>query len=210
VPDFSLFLREVLIDGRMVFHGPPEPSVQDDARALNVLRSAFDDHRLTLAGSLIDFDPESALSAARFLEKAGWFLLNFAENAAQVRKALAFTGVPVNPAQHLSADLLLRHLPAILRRARALGGADPLAEVLTNVLRRWPLSGVLADLEDGPVTRLDFMGHAGLRLLYAERLASHFKPAWVPPPGEREHLELVWTDSNRDVRLLSAPASRAP
>ena len=203
---FAEFLTELLNNGRMVFRGRPDfDNPGPDIRAQAVLRAAFDEYRLTLAGPLIDFDLGSALSAARFVEKAAWFLLSFAENAAQLQQMLAFAESPSSAVQHLSADLTLRYVPAILRRTRVLGGGDPLSAVLIDVLRRWPLSGVLAELVEAPVTALDFAGHRGLQLLYAERLADHFKPAWVPPAAEGEYLELVWIEAQKDPRLLSQP-----
>jgi hypothetical protein len=69
------------------------------------------------------------------------------------------------------------------------------------VLRRWPLSGVLADIEQGPLTALDFSGHAGLLLLYAERLARHERPTWFPTGAAKEYLELVWTELGEDRSL---------
>jgi MoxR-vWA-beta-propeller ternary system domain bpX4 len=99
----------------------------------------------------------------------------------------------VTASQHLSADLLLRYLPQILRRARGLDPVDPLADIVAETLRRWPLSGVLSDVEERPVGSLDFEGHPGLMLLYAERLAANDRPGWRPPESSRvfEYYELV-------------------
>ena len=45
---------------------------------------------------------------------------------------------------------MLRYVPQVLRRARGLDPSDPLVELLANVLRHWPLSGVLSDVRRGP------------------------------------------------------------
>jgi len=111
-------------------------------------------------------------------------------------------GAPDAPAAHLSADLVLRFLPQVHRRARALDPADPLVMILERVLRQWPLSGVLADVLEGPVTPPDFGGHAGLLFLYAERLARHEKPAWLPTGPGREYAEVVWAELGKDATLL--------
>jgi len=112
---------------------------------------------------------------------------------------------PRSAAEHLSADLLLRLLPALHRRARALAPADPLCGRLTAILRDWPLSGVLADVAEPPVGSLAFEGHPGLQLLYAERLARNFKPAWLPTEGQaRAHCELVWQELGRALPVTTA------
>ena len=87
---------------------------------------------------------------------------------------------PPTPAHHLSADLTLRYLPQVLNRARGLDPTDPLIGLLEDVLRRWPLSGVLSDVAEAPLGSLEFGGHPGLLLLYAERLAANDRPAWRP------------------------------
>jgi hypothetical protein len=89
----------------------------------------------------------------------------------------------------------------VFRRARALRPTDALTGLLADVLRRWPLSGVLAEIVDAPLTSLDF-GHTGLRLLYAERLARHERPAWLPTGAALEAVELVWQQLGRDIDVL--------
>ena len=82
----------------------------------------------------------------------------------------------------------IRHC-AIYRRY--IGGAalraenDPLGSAVAAVLRQWPLSGVLANLPGAPNGDVRFAGHAGLQLLYAERLIEHENAAWMPASGGR-------------------------
>src|SRR5207253_6819460 len=111
---------------------------------------------------------------------------------------LALPKAPPSAAQHLSADLVLRYLPQVYHRARAFAPDDALTQALAAALRQWPLSGVLADLEEGPLTPVDFHGHPGLQLLYAERLARHEKPAWVPGGRGFEVVELVLAERGRE------------
>jgi MoxR-vWA-beta-propeller ternary system domain bpX4 len=115
---------------------------------------------------------------------------------------LVMPGPPQSPAQHLSADLLLRFLPPVYRRARALDPGDPLGGILEKVLRQWPLSGVLADIEAEPLTPTDFGGHPGLLFLYAERLARHERTAWFPTGPGREYVALAWAELGKDTTLL--------
>jgi hypothetical protein len=199
------FLREVLQAGRLVLR-EPLPS-QTDPDALPLLADAYRRHALEVAGPPIAFDGRTALAAARVLYQAGWYLLNSNEpvKAAHLR----MPAEPRTAAQHLSADLLLRYLPAVHRRARALRPNDELAAALANLLRRWPLSGVLADIADEPLTPTDFDGHAGLCMLYAERFVRHEKAAWFPTGRASEAVELVWHDLGRDARGLRATPQAA-
>src|SRR5947209_17337721 len=157
----STFLRVVLDSGRLVLREPLPAHADPDALA--VLAEAYRRHALSVAGPPIAFDGPTAMAAGRVLYQAGWYLLNANEpvDAAQLRIAAG----PRTAAQHLSADLLLRYLPAVHRRARAMRQDDELAAALANLLRRWPLSGVLADIADGPLTPTDFFSHPGLCLL---------------------------------------------
>lgn len=194
----STFLRGVIEAGRLVLREPLP--ARPDADALAVLADAYRVHALSVAGPPIAFDGPTALAAARVLYDAAWYLLNANEPIDAAR--LRMPADPRTPAQHLSADLLLRYLPAVHRRARALRPDDELATALAELLRRWPLSGVLADIDDGPMTATDFGGHAGLCLLYAERFARHERAAWFPTGRAIEAVELVWHDLGRDTSTL--------
>jgi hypothetical protein len=205
VETLAVFLEGVFRQGRIVVEEPPAGETAEDSKALAVCRRAFDEFRLEVAGPVLDLDSDIALASARFLYTAAWFLFHFEKPEQEVATDLAFPKKPGSAGQHLSADLVFRYLPAILGRARALPTGDVLADIISEVLRHWPLSGVLADLPEGPTGALDFFGHPGLQLLYAERLAQHFKPAWVPEEQYRAHVELVWSELGKDSRLLITP-----
>lgn len=187
----AAFLEPLLREGRAVLRGRPEPIAGPDAHAVALLRRTFADHRLGVAGPAIDFDAGIALAAAALVCRACWFLVSRAEPEAELERTLVLPGPPRTPAQHLSADLTLRLLPQVHRRARAHNPADKLTMLLADVLRRWPLSGVLADVDEEPHTPPDFAGHHGLWLLYVERLAQHERAAWVPEGPGLEYWELV-------------------
>ena len=202
----ATFLDRLFRQGRIVIEEPPAWKTPEDPTALAVCRRAFAEYRLDVGGPLLDLNSEIVLASARLLYAAAWFLFHFEQPDQDVAKVLAFPKKPGSASQQLSVDLVFRYLPAILGRARALPTGDVLAGILAEVLRHWPLSGVLADLPAGPAEPLDFSGHSGLQLLYAERLAQHFKPAWLPGENDRAHVELVWTELGKDCRLLQKPA----
>ncbi len=198
---FVEFLRTLLADGRVVLRERPaaEPAERAEARVL--LADAYDDCRLDVAGPPLPFDEGTALGMAERLGLACWFLLRHDEPPEAVERALAPPPPPASAAQHLSADLVLRFLPQVHRRARALDAADALTRRLTELLLDWPLSGVLSDVEEAPRTAPVFDGHPGLLLLYAERLAVRPRPAWVPAGPALPYVELAFAERN-----LPAPA----
>jgi hypothetical protein len=184
------FVTLLLREGRVVLRSRPVEA-PEPRRVVEALGRAYARYRLDVAGPLIPFDGEAALGAARLVAEACWALVCREEAAPELARRLTLPRSPSTPAHHLSADLLLRFVPQLIRRARALDPTDPLAAILAEILRRWPLSGVLARLEDRPASALDFGGHEGLMLLYAERWVPHENQAWQPSGRLLEYVELA-------------------
>jgi hypothetical protein len=194
VTPFLEWLDLVLARGESVQDAPPALAVADRAGAEATLRAAFDLHALDVAGPFVPFDPATALGAALVLARACWGLVGEG-----VAPALSLDAAP-SPAAHLSADVTLRLLPAVHRRARLREPDGPLTGQLERIFRAWPLSGVLADLDGMPNTVPVFGGHPGLQLLYAERLAATNRPGWVPAGGRaREYVERVYRESGKPL-----------
>jgi MoxR-vWA-beta-propeller ternary system domain bpX4 len=199
---FQEFLTELFDAGKIVFRAAPRdrPLPADVA----MLAEAFDACSLTVAGPRISFDPQVACAAAEFLRQAAWALVNHDERVNDLMKRLKMPVSPRSASHHLSADLTLRYLPQVLRRARGLDPSDPLVALLTSELRHWPLSGVLSDVELGPLGPMDFDGHPGLMLLYAERLAGNDRPAWRPAANgpSPDYYELVRQEYGQSVPAI--------
>ncbi len=187
------FFRQLLRNGSAVLRDPPTPTLARDAELEKVLQSAYADYSLDIAGPPLAFDEPTALAAAGVVEQACWALVSQTLPVHELEQRLQMPAPPRTAAQHLSADLLLRYLPQVHRRTQARDETDPLVQFVEKVLRQWPLSGVLANIEDGPETALGFGGHPGVMLLYAERLAGHENPAWFPGGESAAYVELVWT-----------------
>lgn len=199
---FEIWLERVLVHGESIQPLAPAAEAGDRLRCLPMLHAAFVQRSLSLAGPPIDFAPEPAWHAARLLAEACWRLVGSAGD-----EPLTET-IPdgATAADHLSIDLTLRFLPSVLRRAGALSHATSLAEELERILRRRPLSGVLADLDGEPTVAPEFAGHPGLELLYAERLVKTGRAGWVPQAGTaREWVERVFTERGRP---LPVPATK--
>lgn len=192
--DFRDWLDRVLDYGESVQDSPPAFSGRERPAVVEVLRSAFARHALDVAGPPVQFEADVALKAAEVLARACWALV------ATEPVVVELAAEPSSPSAHLSADVTLRLLPGVYRRARAGDPAGELTAAIDRVLRRWPLSGVLADLDGEPTTPPDFGGHPGLQLLYAERHAGTGRPGWVPAGGPaREWAERVYSERGRPL-----------
>jgi hypothetical protein len=201
------FLEQLLNDGKMQFSERPESAREPEPAVLTLLEKAYSSYRLEIAGPPIPFEAKTAWSAAELVRQAGWFLVSHDEPEPELESRLQLAGPPATAAQHLSADVTLRYLPQVHRRAQALSPDDLLVKKLTTILRQWPLSGVLADIEEEPLGPLDFDGHAGLCLLYAERLACHEKPAWQPRGPALEYVRWVWQELGKELSDQSSVIS---
>jgi hypothetical protein len=195
------FLHQLLHEGRVLLREAPEGSIADDSEAEGLLRQAFADYRLTIAGPPVAFDLATATAAADFIHRACWYLVSREEARQEMEKKVTIPPAPTSAAHHLSADLVFRYLPQVHRRAQAVVPDDRLVDLLAAALRRWPLSGVGSDVADAPLTPPRFDGHHGLMLLYAERLARNPKPAWFPEGAALEVAELVFAGLGRAAEV---------
>jgi hypothetical protein len=196
------FVELLLRDGCAVLKSPPAPTPRADAEVTALLERAHRTYALNLAGPPVRFDGPTALAAASLVHRSCWLLVDRSQPADAVEQILQMPHPPETAAQHVSADLTFRFLPQVHRRAAAAGAVEPLTLHLAKVLRQWPLSGVLSDVTEGPLTAPEFSSHPGLLWLYAERWAQREKPAWRPAGHGLEYLEAVWSDLGRDIQLL--------
>jgi hypothetical protein len=201
MPTFSTSLRSLLNSGRVVLNRRPEVSHEDRGEIKTVLEESFEQFSLQLAGPQLALHFDTAMAAGNVVLQACWFLVSDAEPELELERCLVMPWHPQTPEQHLSADLLFRFLPQVHQRALALDRGDKLPILLAELVRRWPLSGVLSSVAEPALTSLDF-GHPGLQMLYAERLAGNTKPGWLPDGRGLEYVELVWKELGKDAAAL--------
>lgn len=208
---FVDFLERLWKEGAVVLRARPSVDARERQPAERFLAAAFEEHRLDVAGPPIAFDAASALAAAERLWLACWFLLHRGDAPDEIEKCLPPLAPPESAAEHLSTDLVLRFAAQVHRRAKGLAPADILTKWLEQILRGHPLSGVLADIEEGPLTPIRLGDHAGLHLLYAERLAEKVRPAWVPEGPALAYVEMVFAECGLSVPLpLPSSQPRQP
>lgn len=191
---FVQFLESLLSEGAVVLRTRPIVEAKDVPKAQRLLADVYEDYRLDVAGPATAFDAPAAIAAAQRLWFACWFLLHRGDPPDEIEKCLPPLAPPMSAAQHLSTDLVLRFAVQIHRRARSLAPADVLTKRLEQMLRDHPLSGVLADIEEGPLTPIHLGDHAGLYLLYAERLAEKPRPAWTPEGPALAYVEMIFAE----------------
>src|SRR4051794_23317615 len=121
---FRDWLARVLAEGASVQDSPPALTAGERPAVLTDLRAAFDRHALDVAGPPVPFDPAAALGAAVVLARACWRLVGDEPDEQDV---LEVGCEPASPAAQLSADVTLRFLPAVFRRAKHRAPGGPLA-----------------------------------------------------------------------------------
>jgi hypothetical protein len=176
MPQFLDWITRVLTCGESVQDGPPSLPTGERPAVEQFLRHILEERTFDIAGPPISFDPVIAIGAAELLARACWLLVSGEGGPRELVTDIR----PSSSSTHLAADITLRFLPAVYRRANLRQPEGALTIELDRILRMWPLSGVLANLDGKPSTKLDFEGHPGLQLLYAERLIETGQPGWVP------------------------------
>ena len=185
------FVTRLLTEGSARLAEPPRLLAGERDAVQAVLHDAHRDAMLDVAGPPLPFLPHVGLRVAEWVARACWLLLHQGGTPAEVESSLpVFSPNPAVASEHATADVVLRFVVGVHRRARAADPSGALAVRLEEMLRRWPLSGVLADVEAAPLTPVDFGGHPGLLLLYAERFAARPRAAWLAEGPAREYLDL--------------------
>jgi hypothetical protein len=169
-PSLASFVHALANDGRIVVSS--ELIAAADESALTALVALNQRAQSELAGEAPDFSSKTALWAANLLYQICQFVVCRDIGEGQIAAAFA-NECPTarGPDTDWSADLLLRHLPGLIRLAQQLSNGDPLVQELKKVAATWPLSSVgvpeLAELN------LDtFIAHPALARMYADRIVA--------------------------------------
>ncbi len=186
----SSFVRSLIFDGRLQV-GAEAHLVLDDADR-ETLDKALKVQCLHLPGPSLERDLPTLVLAVQVVYRMAWRFLNSELTPVPDDLTLRMPEKPRSAAEHLAADVAFRFLPGLYQRVLHRDPEDPLGIALRELLRQWPLSGVLADITEPPLVPIDFGGHVGLGFLYAQRLAERERHGWQPDDTARESLELVY------------------
>jgi hypothetical protein len=204
------FLQDLFECGTIHFRHAPE-ALEKTRQLEQLISRYFEADILELAGPELRLNITAALSAAEYLQRAAWFVVSRQDRAEVVSQCLCDPVPPKSAEDVASVDLFFRYLPSLYQRAVASSPDDILTESLKRQLLSWPLAGASADLSDPPSGRLDFFGHRGLQLRYAERLARRPRQGWKPTdPASLDVLTAVFLQQGLDLATLRSIPLTSP
>ena len=164
------FLSRLFDEGKASVRSGAPPEITDATRALLTAAEAI--AKEELIGQPPRFHLHVAEWAATLLYSACQFVVCREEPAEEIVRRLKLPCPESHsPETDWSADLVLRHLPEVLRQARHLSPTDPLVRELAVLGTEWPLTSVGMTLESQPDLN-SFSGHRGLWQLYMDRVLS--------------------------------------
>jgi hypothetical protein len=199
------YVRPLLRQGRLRIGEQPTWRLSDEG--LDELKSALRDQSLALAGPPIVGSLDALIPAIQVTYRFARRALHPEMSPVGSDASLKMPHPPRSAAEHLGADLPFRFLPGLYQRLVTRDPGDELAAALKNLLREWPLSGILADISEPPTSPLNFEGHLGVRFLYAERLVDRERPGWLPLVEESDELDLVCQTLGRPPIVRPEPPS---
>lgn len=185
----TAFARNLFFEGRLSVEAGP--TLEVTAESVDALRSVLAAQHLHLPGPPLEPCLPILVEAVQVLYRLAWEILHGPSPDADADPSLRMQRGPCGPRDHVAADVAFRFLPRLHQQAHARGADAPLTRRLAELLREWPLSGVLADIPEPPLTPPEF-GHVGVAFLYSERLAERTRPAWIPSGPERDLTAIVW------------------
>ncbi len=168
------FLKGLFLNGNPVVNpGPEVPAACIDCTSL--LREAYERDAWHFPGPQPSFRIDVAERMAIWLYTAAMVYADRSMTPELSMQLLRQTEMDeANGAAHYSADLVLRHLPALHELATGLAEGDPVLVSLREMAWRWPLSSVgiqkPAELGEPDLTALQ--SHPGLWRLFLDRVIS--------------------------------------
>lgn len=175
----------------------------DLQQSLTALHLIYEQDTLHMPFRAPGFCAEAALWAAAYLYRAVQVALMRDLDNETVENLLAPYPGKITPEAVYSADLALRHLPALMMLARGLAPGDVLVQRLQQTAREWPFSTAGMDVAgEGETVISVILEHPSLKNAYIDRIIEARDAKRINHPaiteGVREalgqHAGLLWPE----------------
>lgn len=185
----------------MLYGRISETPTTDMPTVLELLQERFDQEATGYPGPLPGWDAAAGEWAVQVVFHAAQLLLYRSHDREALTGYFTGFGRPKTAAAILSADIILRYLPSILRQLEAIDVEDELIPLLNGVLREWHYTGLLADLS--PEDAIDtILAEECLAQLYADRVIERKNKEVAARPELQglvlaalgDHTEIFWKD----------------
>lgn len=204
--ELTAFIQDLVARGRVSVYGALAHCEAGDVQAATtVLRQFYEEDVLDMPAGAPAFADAAASWAAQYFYVA--VRLTVVRDAGEevIRSSLPVFNGDQSPENIYSADLVLRHLPALLELAKGLAPADLLVQELLKTAAQWPFSSVGASLAE-PVQDDFIFLHPWLRQVYMDRVMTQQDKKRLHHPGAGaclreiagDYLPLLWPQLEPD------------
>jgi hypothetical protein len=164
------FLQELAESGEVLIGVGGEPDAAEVTACREVILRQGEVCAREVAGAAPRVSMEAAGWAAGMMYAGCRFLVRREIGKEEVAARLEMPcPVAMSAEVCFSVDLYFRYLPDLIGLARGISEGDPLVVGLMGLAKQWPLSSVGVK-GVGDVDVSGFIGHAGLRQLYVDRV----------------------------------------
>jgi MoxR-vWA-beta-propeller ternary system domain bpX4 len=135
------------------------------------------------------FQPDAALWAAKIFYFAAQFFLNRKDSDKQMAKYFPAYSGTITVAEMLSADLVLRFLPALYTELKRIDFEDSILVVLVKHLNQFPYSAINMDAAIEVSNIENLFANPCFRQLYLNRITERKALQWTETPLVQEGLK---------------------
>lgn len=193
------FIQDLLTTGIVTVHlENVSPPAEDIAKSVELIHQYYKQDILEVPGEAPAFSSNAAAWAAKYFYAAVWLTINRDAGEEIISKELMPFEHEISPPEIYSADLILRHLPALFELAKGLAPADILVQKLKETAACWPFSSVGIALDEIKNEEI-ILQHQGLACMYADRIIQQKDKTRINPfttaliyEATGEHLDIFW------------------
>lgn len=184
------FLSDLFENGEVKLAGAIHVFTDADLQqAGKLLQHRFQEGTLEMPPSHPAFVPDAALWSAQYLYRTIQFALLRDLGPEVIEKELTPYPNKLTPGAICSADLCLRHLPAVFNLAKGLSPGDILVEKLKQTALEWPFSSMGIPLEKSPDIQM-ILAIPSLRTVYIDRIIAEKDFSRIQ---DERVVDLIWS-----------------